>query len=100
MTITLPDETLRTAEARAAAGGYASVNDYMRALVEADAAADVDIEAAFEGQPELSEAEERDAVIAALQRSEEDVAAGRVRSAEDVFQDIAAKYGITLPEVR
>jgi Arc/MetJ-type ribon-helix-helix transcriptional regulator len=95
MTITLPDETLRTAEAQAAAGDYASVSEYLKSLVEADAAND----AAFEGPPELSEAEEREAVVAAIRRSEEDVAAGRVRPAEDVFRDIAAKYGIALPEV-
>jgi Arc/MetJ-type ribon-helix-helix transcriptional regulator len=100
MTITLPEETLRTAEAQAAAGGYANVNDYVRALVEAAAANEADIDAAFEGEPELSETEEHDAVVAALRRSEEDVAAGRVRPAEDVFGDIAARYGIILPEVR
>ncbi len=99
MTITLPEETVRVAEAQAAAGGYASVNDYVRALVEADAGADADIDAAFEGQVGPSEAEGHAAVVAVLRRSEEDVAAGRVRPAEDVFRDIAAKYGISLPEV-
>lgn len=99
MTITLPDEVLRTAEELASAGGYASVSEYVQALVRADAKLEAALDAAFDGLPEVSEAEEREAVIAALRQSEEDVAAGRVRPAEDVFRDIAAKYGFTLPEV-
>jgi len=99
MTITLPDETLRTAEEQATARGYASVSEYVQALVHADAKLDAALDTAFEGLPDVSEAEEREAVIAALRQSEEDVAAGRVRPAEDVFRDIAAKYGFALPEV-
>ncbi len=99
MTITLPDEMLQTAEELASAGGFASVSEYVLALVRADAKLDAALDAAFESLPEASEAEEREAVIAALRQSEEDVAAGRVRPAADVFRDIAAKYGFTLPEV-
>ena len=82
MTITLPDETQRQIEQRAAAEGFPSAEDYVGYLIAIDLSDD----------GELSETVSPEDWA----RSEADIAAGRVRPAEDVFRDIANAYGIDL----
>ena len=101
MSITLSEEALRAAETQAAAGGHRSVNDYLEAMIRADRELDTILDAIFDEQvdtsPEAVEAE-RAEVVAALKRSDEDVAAGRYRLMVDAIRDIARANGIALDE--
>jgi Arc/MetJ-type ribon-helix-helix transcriptional regulator len=76
MTITLPEHTLLTAKAQAAAGGYASVDDYVRSLVEADT--------------------EKAATLAAIREGLAQADAGLGRPAGEAMVDIARRVGIKL----
>lgn len=76
MTITLPDETMRTAEAQAAAGGYASVGEYLQSLVEAD--------------------RDRAATLAAIREGLAQANAGQMRPVREAMADIARRAGIQL----
>lgn len=74
MTITLPDEMLRTAEAQAAAGGYANVSEYLQSLVEAD--------------------RDRAATLAAIREGLAQADAGMGRPLKEAMADIARKRGL------
>jgi predicted transcriptional regulator len=76
MTITLPDETLRTAEKLATAGGHASVNAFLESLVDAARAKAEDLAAIREG---LAQAE-----------------AGQGRPLKEAMADIARKRGLQI----
>ncbi len=77
MTITLPDETMRTAEEQAVAGGYASVSEYLESLVDAARMKAEDLAAIREG---LAQAE-----------------AGQGRSLKEAWADMARKLGFPPP---
>lgn len=74
MTVTLSDETLRTAEALAAARGHANVGEYLKALVEAD--------------------QERAATLAAIREGLAQADAGQMRPLREAMADIARKRGL------
>ncbi len=80
MTITLPDEVLRKAQQRATAAGFPTVEGYVEALVEEEV--DDDLEG------EITEEDFR--------RGDEDIAAGRGRSMEEVIRELARTHNITL----
>lgn len=74
MTITLPEETLRTAEQLAAAGGHASVSEFLESLIAAAREKAEDLAAIREG---LAQAE-----------------AGQMRPLNEAMADIARKLGL------
>jgi predicted transcriptional regulator len=78
MTITLRDDLLRKAEKRAADSGYATVAEYVEALIQTDTS------------EEITEEE--------FARGDADFAAGRGRPMEAAIRELAAKHGIPLDE--
>ena len=79
MNVTLSETTSVLAERQASQAGYADVTTYLEWLVERAK------------EQETTRAE----TLAALQEGLADVAAGRMRPAQDVFQDLAIKYALS-----
>lgn len=80
MTIQLSEAIRQEAEKRAAAFGFANINEYLESLVQDD------IE------------REREETLAALRANEADVAAGRGRPMEEAIRDLARQHGINLDD--
>jgi predicted transcriptional regulator len=76
MTITLPDETLRTAEKLATAGGHASVNEFLESLIDA--------------------AREKAEGLAAIREGLAQAEAGLGRPLKEAMADIARKRGLQI----
>jgi hypothetical protein len=84
MTITLPEETMRAVEQRAAAEGYATAEEYVASLIVMDLSDESELGAAISPED--------------WSRGEADVAAGRCRPAEEAIRDLARAHGIDLGE--
>jgi len=80
MNISLPDPMRLFVQSRIDSGRYASVSDYVRDLIRRD-----------QGRSEEDELWLRE-LDASIERSLADAAAGRVRDADEVFDELAAKY--------
>ncbi len=74
MTITLPEETLRTAEQLATAGGHASVNEFLESLIDA--------------------ARDKAGDLAAIREGLAQADAGQMRPLNEAMADIARKLGL------
>lgn len=80
MNVSLPDPMRDFVQSRIESGQYASVSDYVRDLIRRD-----------QNRREDDERWLRD-LDASIDRSFADLAAGRVHDAEEVFDELAAKY--------
>lgn len=80
MNVSVPDPMRDWVQAQIEGGKYASVSDYVRDLIRRD-------------QTEIADKERWLAALdAAVERGMEDIAAGRVVDANDVFDRLEAKY--------
>lgn len=80
MNVSVPDPMREWVQAQIEGGKYASVSDYVRDLIRRD-------------QTEIADKERWLAALdAAVERGMEDIAAGRVVDANDVFDRLEAKY--------
>jgi hypothetical protein len=82
MTITLPDETQRQIEQRAAAEGFTSAEEYVGYLIAMVLVEDAELCDTISPED--------------WARSEEDIAAGRGRPAEEAIRELARAHGIDL----
>jgi antitoxin ParD1/3/4 len=90
MTVSLPDALGEWVQSRVAGGGYASISDYLRDLISRDQ------EAATNDMRWLADLD------ASVVRGVADSDAGRVFDAEEVFDELEAKYSamVASPERR
>lgn len=86
MNISIPDSLREWVQSRVETGGYAGASDYLRELIRKD-------------QEAVSErAQQFAALNAALERSLSDVKAGRVHDADQVFENLRARYSAMIPD--
>jgi antitoxin ParD1/3/4 len=85
MNISIPDTLRDWVQSRVETGGYAGASDYLRELIRKDQ------EAVGERAQQFA------ALNAALERSFADIEAGRVHDADQVFENLRARYTAMIP---